>query len=136
MNENDEIPQAIEIMRAVIEELEWKALAGDNPEEALKTIKEVVFVAASHGKASPRRGAPFRGLGYDFDDAQIVASLDEHNGSLEKAVRAHWQREDGEWLDEEQIETIMKRIRRHKRDIEAEGHPDHVAPPPDINSRN
>ena len=74
MNEFDEIPQAIAIMRGVIEELELKALAGDNPQAALATIKEVIFVAGSHGKASPRRGAPFRGVGYEFDEAQIVAS--------------------------------------------------------------
>jgi len=121
VNEFDEIPQAIEIVRGVIAELEMKALTGNDPELCLGTIKKIIFVASSHGRPKPRRGAPFRGVGYDFDEALIIASLDEHGGSLEKAVRAYWQREDGDWLDESQIETIIKRIRKRKREIEAVG---------------
>ena len=145
MNEYDEIPQAIEIMRGVIAEVvdvelhldqfmrgviaefEFKALAGGDPPEAImSTIKEIISVAVSHGKAPPRRGAPYRGVGYDFDDAQIVASLPDHDDSLDKAARAHWQRDDGEWLDEGQIETIIKRIRKHKKQIDEIGMPDYV----------
>jgi hypothetical protein len=131
MNESDEIPQAIEIMRGVIAAFEFKALAGsDPPETVINTIKEIIFVAMSHGKAPPRRGAPCRGVGYDFDDAQIVASLPDHDDSLERAVRAHWQRDDDEWLDEGQIETIIKRIRKHKKQVEEIGMPDYIGAPP------
>ena len=98
MNEFDEIPQAIEIMRGVIEELERKALAGEDPEGALAIIKKVIFVAGSHDKPTLRRGAPYRGVGYDFGEAQIVASLQEYGGSLDKAVRAHYQRDEDDWL--------------------------------------
>lgn len=137
MNEFDEIPQAIEIMRGVIAEFEFRALAGnDPPDKILDTIKAIVSVAMSHGEAPRGRGAPIRGLGYDFDEAQIVASLNEYGGSLDRAVRAHYQRDDNEWLEEGQIETIVRRIRGRKKEIDAVGIPDYIGAPPAINSGN
>ena len=43
------------------------------------------------------------------DAVEIVASLPEHGGSSDRAIRAYWQR-DGEddWKDEGQIDTIVR----------------------------
>jgi hypothetical protein len=113
----DELTDALAIMRSLVDDFFEKAETGDR-QAALDTIIKVVGALRTHGE-SRGRGAPVRGLGYAEDEAQIVASLQEHKNSLTKAARAHYPDR-----TEDEIKVIVKRIRRHMKEIDAFGLPD------------
>lgn len=130
MNEFDEIPQAIGIMRVAIEDLELMALAGDQPEEALKTILAVISAAEAYGKSPPRRGQPYRGVGYGQmgkdgyttpDEAMIVASLPWFKNNLNAAIRAQFPN-----ATPDDVKNHADRIRRRQvqiREVEGDDRP-------------
>jgi hypothetical protein len=101
------------VARGLIDWLESRA--ADEPETVRVTIARVVGLLHSHGH-TPKAGNKPRGLGYDFDEAQIMASLPSYGESIEKAARAHWEGE-----DEDVVDAKIRGLYRHKKAIDDAG---------------
>jgi hypothetical protein len=112
----EELRVAIAGARAHLDHLE-EMLAADreSPAAVRATLVKVIGALASHGRPPRSSKKPTRGLGYTFDEAQIVASIATH-GSLPAAVRAHYSDFGGEWHD-----AVTRRIRKHHADLVSAG---------------
>jgi hypothetical protein len=114
MSLDKELAEAIDGVRAMLDRLEERLSRGEaDPVEARETLIKVVGALMSHGRPPQTSKKPFRGYGYTFDEALIVASLPEHDNSLPAAVRAHYPKHNPEW-----IESVTKRIRRRRKELQ------------------
>jgi hypothetical protein len=112
---DEEIRHSFAYLRTLLDYLEENAERED-PAMLRATLVRTTGALMSHGRPPAKAGNKRRGLGYTFDEALIMASLDEYGGSIERAARAHW---DGE--DEDQVDANIRTLYRHKREIEEDG---------------
>lgn len=108
------------IMCAVLDHFEARIACNVvDPDALRKTIKEIIAAICESGRPARQSKKPARGIGHDLDDALVVASLADHGNSLARAIKAHWPK-----ANEDDVKVHAKRIRKHKRQIEAAGVPD------------
>jgi len=84
-----ELQTAINFARGQLDRLE-DLLAKASPAEQAdirNTMVSVIGALWSHGRVPRSSKKPPRGVGYSFDEAQIVASLEEYGNSLIAAPR-------------------------------------------------
>ncbi len=84
--------------------------------DARTTLSNVIGALSAYDRPPVKAGNRPRGLGFDLDEAMIMAHRDEYGGSIEKAARAHW---DGE--REDMVEAKIRRLYRHKKEIDDSG---------------
>jgi len=117
MSMEKEIKDAIAVVRSMLDAMEERLAAGDvDLPQARQILVRMVGSLMSEFRPAPSAGRRPRGLGYDLDEAMIMASVDEYGGSIEKAARAHWQGQ-----DEDMVEAKIRRLYRHKKEIEDTG---------------
>jgi hypothetical protein len=106
-----ELEDGFAIVRSLLDGLESRA--DQEPELVRGTIVKLIAVLRAHGRPPKKAGNRPRGYGYTFDEAQIMASLPDYGGSIEKAARAHWK-----GMREDQVEANIRTLHRHRREIE------------------
>jgi hypothetical protein len=85
----------------------------EQPADVRATLVRVIGALASYGRPPVKAGRQPRGVGYDLDEAMIMASVDEYGGSIERAARAHWHSD-----TEDMVDAKLRRLYRHKKEIE------------------
>ena len=109
-----ELQDEFAVVRGVIDWLESRV--EHEPKRVRQTLLQVNAVLRSHKKPRRKVGKRSRGLGFTLDEAFIMASLPDYNNSIEKAARAHWKS-----LDENKADANLRRLYRHKKDLEDVG---------------
>ncbi len=109
-----EIADAFAVARAALDWLESRT--GLEPERVRATLVQVNAALWSHGQPRRKTGRKSRGKGFTLDEALIMVSLPDHDNSIEKAARAHW-----EGLDEDKVDANIRTPYRHKKDMEDVG---------------
>jgi hypothetical protein len=102
------------VVRGLIDWLESRVEY--EPERVRQTLLQVNAVLRSHKKPRRKVGKRSRGLGFALDEALIMASLPDYDNSIENAARAHWDN-----LDEDQADANLRKLYRHKKDLEDVG---------------
>jgi hypothetical protein len=116
MSSSEEVSEALAVLEGMVAVFQERAFY-DDPDEVLLTIKRIVGAISNHGKPPKGRGQPARGVGLDFRDALVVASIPEFDNSLTRALKSYYPH-----ADEELIKVHAKRIRKHLEEIaKAEG---------------
>lgn len=114
MTTQDEVREGLTIARAALDAMEARLSNDDfDAEGALIAIKKIVGAVMSYGRPVRGAGNPGRGVGYDLDEAMIVASLPWFKEIMSAAIRAHFPH-----ADHERVVTIAERIRRRQREIQ------------------
>ena len=102
------------VIRGVIDWLESRV--EHEPERVRQTLLQVNAVLRSHKKPRRKAGKKSRGVGFTLDEAFIMTSLSDYENSIESAARAHWKS-----LDEDKVDANLRRLYRHKKDLEDVG---------------
>jgi hypothetical protein len=114
---SQEIKDGFAIARALLDDLEERIERGEeDPERVHVTLAKVVGAVRSHDRPPRTSDKNPRGIGYTMDEAQIVASLSQHQGNMSAAIRAHFPK-----ADEDEVQVHAKRIRDRTREIDATG---------------
>jgi hypothetical protein len=102
------------VIRGLIDWLETRV--DHEPERVRETLVRITASLRFHGRPPKKAGNKPRGLGLTLDEALIMVSLPDYENSIEKTARAHWQ-----GLDEDRIDANIRRLYRHKKDLEDVG---------------
>ena len=117
MTTKDELADAFACVRGYLDALESHLADGqEDPAAVRATLVKLAGTVMAHGRPPVKAGNKPRGLGYDKDEAMIMAFVDDYGGSIEMAARAHW---DGE--DEDLVDAKIRKLYRHKKEIDELG---------------
>ena len=109
-----EMQDGFTIVRSMIDHLEERA--EQEPELVRAMLVRVTSLLRAQGPRPVKAGNKPRGLGYDIDEAMIMAFRHEFDGSIEQSARAHWEGE-----DEDIVDAKIRRLYRHKKEIDDVG---------------